>query len=149
MRAYRYRMPFTAALAIFMTAALAQSTTLEPARLVPDELKWTVTPFGTSRADLAGDEKKHGMYAYRAVFPANFRTQPHFHPDERIGTVLSGTLLVGFGEQFDESKMKALPAGSVWTEPARQPHFTWAKDGEVIIQIIGSGPSASIPVKTK
>jgi hypothetical protein len=23
--------------------------------------------------------------------------------------------------------MRALPAGSVWTEPAKQPHFVWAK----------------------
>jgi len=43
---------------------------------------------------------------------------------------MSGTLYVGFGEVFDESAMKALPTGSIWTEPARQPHFVFAKDGE-------------------
>ena len=64
-------------------------------------------------------------------------------PDERIVTILSGTLLVGYGEQFDESKMKALPAGGMFTEPAKQPHFVWAKDGEVVIQVVGHGPSAT------
>ncbi len=132
----------TATLALFAVSVFAQSSALEPARLAPDELKWAPTPTGTQRANLAGDDKKAGMYAYRARFPVNFKNQPHFHPDDRIVTVISGTLYVGFGEQFDESKMKALPASSIWTEPAKQPHFVWAKDGEVVIQVIGNGPSA-------
>ena len=63
-------------------------------------------------------------------------------------TILSGTLLVGYGEQLDDSHMKALPAGSVFTEPSKQPHFVWAKDGEVVILVIGHGPSATTPVAT-
>ena len=149
MNIYVCRVACTAALAFFMTAAFSQGTTLEPARLAPEDLKWAVTPTGTPRANLAGDDKKPGMYAYRAKFPANFRNQPHYHPDDRIVTVLSGTLHVGFGEQFDESKMKVLPAGSIWTEPAKQPHFVWAKDGEVIIQIIGNGPSGVTQIQPK
>lgn len=76
-------------------------------------------------------------------FPAGFRNPPHSHPDERIVTILSGTLLVGYGEQFDESRMKVLPAGSMFTEPAQQPHFAWARDGEVVGQVVGHGPSAT------
>jgi quercetin dioxygenase-like cupin family protein len=88
------------------------------------------------------------MYAYRVRFPSGFRNQPHFHPDDRIVTVISGTLHMGYGEQFDERKMKALPAGSIWTEPASEPHFVWAKDGEVVIQVIGgNGPSATVSVQ--
>lgn len=52
-----------------------------------------------------------------------------------------GTLLVGYGEEFDEGRMRALPAGSTFTEPARHPHFAWAKDWEVVIQVVGHGPS--------
>ena len=132
-----------AALALLTISAYAQIPTFEPARLAPEELRSAIGPTGNQRANLAGDEKKAGMYTYRARFAANFRNQPHFHPDERNGTMISGTLYVGFGEQFDESRMKALPAGSIWTEPAKQPHFVWAKDGEVIIQIIGNDPSAT------
>ena len=142
MKIYVSRLACTAALSLFMISAFAQSTALEPARLSPEDLKWGATPTGTQRANLAGDDKKAGMYAYRVRFPANFRNQPHFHPDDRIVTVMSGTLYVGFGEQFDENKMKALPASGIWTEPAKQPHFVWAKDGEVVIQVIGMGPSA-------
>ena len=63
--------------------------------------------------------------------------------------MISGTLYVGFGEQFEESKMKVLPASSIWTEPAKEPHFVWAKDGEVIIQVIGNGPSGVTLVQPK
>jgi hypothetical protein len=63
-------------------------------------------------------------------------------------TILSGTLLVGDGEQSDDGEMKALTAGSVFTEPLKQPHLVWAKDGEVMILVGGHGPSATTPVAT-
>jgi hypothetical protein len=63
---------------------------------------------------------------------------------------MSGTLYIGYGEQFDESAMKALPAGSIWTEPAKQPHFVLVKDGEVVFQVVGSnGPSGVTRIKPK
>lgn len=149
MNIYVSRVACFAALTLFVLSAFAQSTALEPARLAPEDLKWAATPAGTQRANIAGDDKNAGMYAYRVRFPANFKNAPHFHPDDRIVTVISGTLYVGFGEQFDESKMKALPASSIWTEPAKQPHFVRAKDGEVVIQVIGIGPSAVILIQPK
>jgi len=46
--------------------------------------------------------------------------------------------------------MKALPAGSIWTEPAKQPHFAWAKEGEVVIQVVGgNGPSGVTRIEPK
>jgi hypothetical protein len=69
---------------------------------------------------------------------------------ERIVTVMSGTLYMGYGDRFDESAMKALPAGSIWTEPSKQTHFVWTKDGEVIIQVVGgNGPSGITRVEPK
>jgi len=47
------------------------------------------------------------------------------------------------GEKFDETKMTALPPGSVFTEPGKAPHFTWAKDGEVMLHVTGRGPTAT------
>jgi quercetin dioxygenase-like cupin family protein len=138
------------ALALFVTGAPAQTEPLATARLAPDDFKWNPTPIGGQRANLAGDEQKPGMYVYRFRFPANLKVQPHLHPDERVLTVMSGTLYVGYGEQFDESVMKALPAGSIWTEPVKQPHFVWAKDGEVDIQVVGSnGPSGVTRIDPK
>ena len=45
------------------------------------------------------------------------------------------------GDKWDESKFKAYPAGTFYSEPSKAPHYTWAKDGEVVIQITGVGPS--------
>lgn len=124
----------------------AQSGDLEPRRLAPDELEWTVGGNGVGRAVIAGDSTLPGMYAYRVRFPEGLRIEPHYHPDDRIVTVISGTLHMGYGARFDESTMKALPEGSLWTEPGDQPHFVWARDGEVVIQVIGNGPSATTQV---
>lgn len=133
------------AAAVFATTAtVAHSQDLKPARIGQAEinnLRWATSPTGSSQAVVVGDPTKPGIYVVRSKFPPGLRTPVHFHPDDRIVTVLSGTAYVGFGNTFDESKLKALPAGSVWTEPARQPHYNWAKDGELVLQIVGHGPS--------
>ena len=145
-----FRVTGCVALALFVSGSPAQTEPLASARLAPDEFKWNQTPSGAQRVNIVGDEQKAGMYMYRVRFPANFKVQPHFHPDERVVTVMSGTLYMGYGEQFDESAMKALPAGSIWTEPARQPHFVFAKDGEVVFQVVGSnGPSGLTRIEPK
>jgi hypothetical protein len=65
---------------------------------------------------------------------------PHWHPDEwRTAVVLSGILYFVVGEQWDESKLKAYPAGTFYSEPPRTPHYVWAKDGEVIYSDHGRG----------
>ena len=136
--------------ALLVSGGLARSEPLVAIRMAPDEFKWDTPSSGSQRVKLVGDEQKSGMYPYRVRFPANWKVQPHFHPDERVVTVMSGTLYFGYGEQFDESAMKALPAGSIWTEPAKQPHFVWAKDGEVVIQVVGAnGPSGLTRIEPK
>jgi quercetin dioxygenase-like cupin family protein len=128
----------------------AYTEPLAPTRLAPDDFKWEQGQFGISRAFLVGDERKPGMYMYRIRFPANYKVQPHFHSDERVITVMSGTFYMGYGEKFDENDMKVLPAGSAWTEPPNKPHFAFAKDGEVIIQVVGSnGPSVTTRIDPK
>jgi len=149
MKATIRRVACITVLLLVVTAMSVPCAALELVRLTPDDLKWVATPVGVYIAKLAGDDKTAGMYAIRYRFPDNFRVQPHFHPDDRLVVVLSGTLHVGYGERFDESKLRSLPAGSIWTEPAEQPHFVWAKDGEVVIQVVGNGPSFSMPVRSR
>ena len=134
------------ALALFVTVACAQTASLRLVHVTAEQLTWIADPRGYEQAVIVGDPAKPGMYAARIRFPANLRIAPHFHPDDRIITVLSGTVLFGYGERFDETTMRALSAGSVWTEPAKQPHFAWSKDGEVVLQVIGMGPSGTTPV---
>jgi hypothetical protein len=63
--------------------------------------------------------------------------------------VLSGTLYFGVGEQWDESKVKAYPAGTFYSEPPKTPHYVWAKDREVIIQTTGMGPTGTTMIPQK
>ena len=128
---------------------LVQGEALLPVRLTPDDLKWAGQPNGNQQAVMVGNQRETGLYMYRTRFPANFRNRPHFHPDPRIVTVMSGTLYVGYGDTMDDSQMKALPAGSIFTEPPRQPHYVWAKDGEVVIQVTGYGPSSTTVIDQK
>ena len=92
---------------------------------------------------LYGDPTKPGaFYVSRVRFSAGWKDPPHWHPDElRTVVVLSGTLYYGTGDKWDENKLKPYPAGTFYSEPSKAPHFTWAKDGEVTIQISGIGPS--------
>jgi quercetin dioxygenase-like cupin family protein len=65
---------------------------------------------------------------------------PHFHPDAREVTVLSGVWYTGYGETADAAKLKALPAGSFYTEPANEPHYVEVRE-PTVIQVSGIGPS--------
>lgn len=146
-------LPASSVAALLLCAAfslpLAHAESLIPVRLTPEELKWAAQPNGNQQAVMAGNQKETGLYMYRTRFPANYRNKPHFHPDQRIVTVMSGTLYVGYGEKMDDNQMKALPAGSIFTEPPRQPHYVWAKDGEVVIQVTGYGPSGTTVIEQK
>lgn len=74
---------------------------------------------------------------------------PHYHSDERVVTVISGSLYVGYGNVFDASKMKKLVAGGLWTEPKESAHFVWAKEGEAELQVVGFGPSVRTSISEK
>jgi quercetin dioxygenase-like cupin family protein len=124
----------------------AQAGALKLVEVVPADLKFTPSPNGTFQAVVVGDSTKVGMYAMRTRIPSGLRIQPHFHPDDRIVLVLSGTLYVGFGERLDEARMTPLPAGSVFTEPGKQAHFTWAKEGDVLLHVVGNGPTGATQV---
>jgi quercetin dioxygenase-like cupin family protein len=95
---------------------------------------------------LYGDPKRSGMYVYRTKLAAGSKNVPHWHPEERTAVILSGTLYYGLGERWDESKLIAFPAGTFVSEPPKLPHFAWAKDGDVILQVTGIGPTGTTPI---
>src|SRR6516165_7971599 len=91
---------------------------------------------------LYGAPTKPGVFVSRVKVSEGWKDPPRWHRDEvRTVVVLSGTRDFGSGDKWDESKFKAYPAGTFYSEPSRAPHFSWAKDGEVIIQVTGVGPS--------
>ena len=112
--------------------------------LTPAELTWesqgNLTAPGVQQLNLVGDPAKPGPYTIRLKFAKGFRIAPHTHPDSREITILSGVLANGYGETFDAGRLKALPAGSFYTEPANVPHFLEVEQ-DAVIQVSGTGPS--------
>ena len=88
-----------------------------------------------------GDPNKAGLYTIMLYVPANTRIAAHEHRDDRVATVVSGTWYFGYGDEFNAAALKALPAGSYYTEPPRRAHFAETRTEPVIVQISGVGPS--------
>lgn len=120
-------------------AGTADRVTVETIQYQPDP---TVPEI--SVAVVAGDPKR-GTYTIRAKFAPGAKTPAHYHPDERTITVLSGTYYFGVGYRFDEAKLQACGPGTVIVVPAELRHFSWAKDGEVLVQESGVGPTGLVP----
>lgn len=112
--------------------------------LTPEQISWKPNPRvpGLSVGKILGDGKELGPYVYRVRFPKGRVVQPHSHPDDRTYTVISGTWYIGWGKTYDESKLTPLTSGSFYTEPAGDPHFISTPDGETVIQVSGTGPTA-------
>jgi quercetin dioxygenase-like cupin family protein len=134
-----------------VTPAFAEGTTGPSVDVKPADIQWKADPraAGLQTAVLSGDPKQAGLYVVRVKIARGAMLKPHTHPDVRYTTVLAGEVLIGFGEAFDVAKMKAYPAGSFLVMPANAPHYVLARDGDVLIQDAGIGPTGSTPVATK
>jgi hypothetical protein len=141
--------------ALFATAALAQSP---PAPRIlehswtPDELAATGAtggPGGSGNAKvevvtILGDPSKVGPYSQLLKVGPHAEIAAHHHGGDRVGTVLSGTWMFGYGPQFDRAKLRTLPAGSVYTEPSGGPHFAMTGGEAVTVLITGYGPTDTV-----
>jgi quercetin dioxygenase-like cupin family protein len=102
---------------------------------------------GASQAIIWGNPAKPGeTYVVRNRFSPGAFSPPHFHPETRYIAVIKGTWWVGSGPKFDKDATTPVPAGSFVVHHANQIHWDGAKDEEVIVQIMGVGPSATIRV---
>lgn len=117
-----------------------------PAPLLPEQLTWVSPPTlpALHSAWLVGNESQPDLYLLRVKLAAGGRIPPHTHPDDRVTTVLSGTLWVGFGATFEESRGVAIPTGAAYQTPAGVAHFVWAKAGDVEYQEMGKGPTGTV-----
>jgi quercetin dioxygenase-like cupin family protein len=119
--------------------------------VTPETVEWRDSPMGggarTSVQD--GDPTKPGLYVQRIRYAPGMWTEPHFHPDDRHCLVLKGTWFVGTGEVRDLSKAQALAAGTYMKHPAGAAHWDGARDEEVIVQVIGFGPTGITRVAQK
>jgi Domain of unknown function (DUF4437) len=137
------RLPF---LSLFLCLAALFSVQQMQAQnaFTPDQVKWgpapAFVPAGAQLAVLEGDPMATtGDYTIRLKLPDGYKFPPHTHPLRENVTVLSGTLKVGMGDKWDDSKMMSFPAGSfAYLDPSMH-HYAGAS-GETIIQIHGQSP---------
>ena len=114
-------------------------------RVFPDQVQWVDEPggHGVQRAVISGDPSKPGLYVVRVKFPPGIMSTPHFHGEDRYAVVLKGTWYTGTSDDWDPAKTVGLPPGSFMKHPAKAVHFDGAKDEEVILQLVGEGPSST------
>jgi hypothetical protein len=116
---------------------------------LPDKIHWTDNPGGASQAIITGDPSKPGLYIVLTKWHPHHMSHPHFHPNDRFITVISGTWYVGTGSKYDPDSTTPIPAGSVVTHYGKQIHYDGAKDEEVTLEIVGMGPATSTPAEVK
>ena len=125
---------------------------LNPAALaykLPAQLNWVESPSGSKQAVVYGDPTKPGLYIILVKWSPHHMSRPHFHPNDRFVTVISGTWWVGTGPKYDPDSTVAMPPGSFVTHFGKQIHYDGAKDGETVLEIVGEGPATSTPAEAK
>lgn len=109
---------------------------------VLNEMELTPTPLdGVASTMVGGAMDDDGAFAAQAVMADGAVFPPHDHPDARVSLVLEGTMYLGTGEIVDEAAERAFQAGSVAITPAGVMHWMAARDGDVRILEIGTGPT--------
>ena len=113
------------------------------------EEKWEEYPSipGIQRMTVYGDPSKPGLYLIRVRFSPGVMSMPHFHPEDRLVTVLKGTWWMGEGPNFEPGNTVPIRPGGYVMHPAGAAHYDGAKDEEVILQIVGMGPSGTTFIK--
>jgi hypothetical protein len=152
-RGYWSSAPLLALLvAIAASLASAKATDLDPKVLaykLADQIHWTDDPIGAKMAVLQGDLSKPGLYVVLVKWTPGHFSHPHFHPNDRFITVLSGTWWVGTGPKFDPHSTVPMPAGTFVTHFGKQIHYDGAKDTEATLEIVGEGPATATPAEQK
>jgi hypothetical protein len=129
-----------------------QAVTLDSKALaydLPSQIPWKARDGGSEEAILAGDPDKPGLYVVLIKWLPHHMSHPHFHPNDRFITVLSGTWWVGTGTRFDPGATVAMPSGSFVTHFGRQVHYDGAKDEATVLEIVGEGPETATPAEVK
>jgi hypothetical protein len=130
----------------------ASATELNPAAVkftLPDNIPWKLNPNGADNAVLLGDPTKEGLYIVLVRWHAGHMSHPHFHPNDRFITVISGTWWVGTGTKFDPDATVPMPAGSYVVHYGKQVHYDGAKDADCVLEIVGEGPATATPAEEK
>jgi quercetin dioxygenase-like cupin family protein len=82
--------------------------------------------------------RQTGSYTLHVRYPAGHTVGPHRHKSAEHVTVLSGTLLIGWGDVWDPTKLKEVPVGKFIEVPAGVVHFTAVRE-ETLMEVTITG----------
>jgi hypothetical protein len=88
---------------------------------------------------VSGDPSKPGPFVVRVQVPAGYKIMPHWHPGDENLTIFTGTVKLGMGDKWDESKMQEVGPNGYAGLPAEMRHFFMAKSAATF-QLHGMGP---------
>ncbi len=124
-----------------------------PNRMTPDEYKWAAAgstrQAGSSMQDAVqsvvvfGDATKPGLFSIVFKVAPGARIPAHSHPDDRSCFVTNGVWYFGYGDTYSETALRALPAGSHYTEPANVHHFAATRAEGATAQCTSIGPTST------
>jgi quercetin dioxygenase-like cupin family protein len=84
------------------------------------------------------ENRERGSYTLHVRYPAGHTLGPHRHKSTEHVTVLSGTLLVGWGDVWDPDKLKEVRPGEFIEVPAGVVHFSAVREETVMeVRITG------------
>lgn len=139
-----------ALLVALLACVMPGAQSIPEMRLLPSEMRGG-TPDGNQIGSskiagvytkvLFGDPANPGFYSILLFVPANTTIQAHSHRDDRMATVVSGVWSFGYGDHFDAKRLRTLPSGSVYSEPAARNHFARTANEAVVVHICGYGPT--------
>jgi quercetin dioxygenase-like cupin family protein len=142
-------------ISIVISASAVKAQSLPQLRMTPAEVRASITGGDSNRVGSAGLEGVHtkvlfgnpekaGYYSILLSVGPHTTIQAHSHRDDRVATVVSGEWHFGYGDHFDAKLLKALPPGSVYSEPGGKNHFAQTEDTPVIVEISGYGPTNTV-----
>ena len=138
---------------MFMGIVSLRAADLNPKAIsiqLPKEIKWVSNPnAGSEVAVLVGDPAKPGLYVELQKWLPHHNSRPHFHPNDRYITVISGTWWVNTGPKYDMASAKPVPPGSFVIHYGKEIHYDGAKDEPCVLQIVGMGPATNTPAEEK
>jgi ketosteroid isomerase-like protein len=120
-----------------------QNAAAQHVMVAPSAITWVDAPPGlppgSQMAVVSGDPAQAQPFVIRARVPAGYRIAPHWHPTAENLTVLTGTIALGMGEQFDQAALTDLGPGGYATMPAEMRHFFLARTAATF-QVHAMGP---------
>ena len=89
----------------------------------PRSLRACRLPLPLKQRGSSATRPRKAATCFASSSPPDTRVAPHVHPNDENVTVISGTLHIGFGDKFDQSKGQAVKPGGFALAPKGVQHY--------------------------